>query len=78
MNIYRHRFVSKCPANGEQIVYDLTIESTTMIRIEEIREIVLTHKTGWHEDIADALCRVGGKQTLVAEHDGITIETRRG
>ncbi|CAN7642646.1 hypothetical protein [Paraburkholderia terricola] len=79
MNIYRCRFVSACPNNNSPIIYDLTIESQTMVHVEHITTACAMHKSAFHEAIADDLFeRFGGHQTLTAHHHGVDIETRRG
>ncbi|WP_063771734.1 hypothetical protein [Cupriavidus necator] len=79
MNIYRHQFVCKCPANGAMIVYALEIASSTMIHAEHIIAACAQHRSAYHEAIADGLHQaLGGQQTLRAHHRGVDIETRRG
>ncbi|MCC3679194.1 hypothetical protein LLE81_00085 [Staphylococcus epidermidis] len=78
MNIYRHTFVAKCPADGEQIIYQLEIRSPTMIRVEHIRTATALIKSGYHELIADELAeRLGGEQRIKAVHQGVEVETLR-
>ena len=79
MNRYQTRFTAPCPNNGIVISYDLTIESgSKVIMVEDILEVVKTLK-GYHEQIADSLYReLGGVQTLIAHHHGVTITTLRG
>ncbi|CAN7304586.1 hypothetical protein LJR296_001428 [Cupriavidus necator] len=79
MNIYRHQFVCKCPANGAMIVYALEIASKAMIHAEHIVAACALHRSGYHEAIADALHQaLGGQQTLRAHHHGVDIESLRG
>lgn len=79
MNTYRHKFVAVCPNNGEVIFYELKIETDRVIPVEHIVTAVALHRKGFHEDIADSLFeRFGGKQTMVAYHHGVDIETVRG
>lgn len=79
MNIYRHTFESRCPANDIAIRYFLTIEAVGMIRAEAIVAACATHPKAFHEAIADDLAKTfGGLQTLRAHHHGVDIETRRG
>ena len=79
MNIYRHQFVCKCPANGMQIIYALQIESKAMIHAEHIVADGGQHRSAYHEAIADALhAALGGQQILTAHHHGVDIETHRG
>lgn len=80
MNTYLKSFFSVCPVNGVRISYSLRIDlpSDKRLMVEEITEAVQVHKKALHEDIADTLiCRLGGVQTLTAEHHGVTIETTR-
>lgn len=78
MNIYRHSFVAECPADGDQIVYRLEIQSKAMIHVEHIRTATALIKRGYHEEIADQLHqRFGGEQHIVAVHQGVEIETVR-
>jgi hypothetical protein len=79
MNIYRYQFTSRCPNNGVVIIYALTIESQDMIHVEHIVTAAALHGTAFHEAIADSLyARFNGRQTLVAHHHGVDVETRRG
>jgi hypothetical protein len=79
LNIYRHKFIAACPANGAQIAYELVIETDKMIHVEHITTAAALHKSGYHEEIADDFAqRFGGKQTMKAHHHGVDIETRRG
>lgn len=75
MNTYTARFFAECPTNGMRVYYVLRIESETPIRVETILGKLPEH--GFHEDIADALKALGGKQTLTADHHSVTIETTR-
>ena len=77
MNIYETSFRVKCPNNDVIVEYDLTIESSKMIMVEEILELVQSFEVGYHEVIADKLKELGGKQTLVAYHHGVKITTIR-
>ncbi len=78
MNIYRHTFTAVCPSDGESIIYRLEIHSHAMIRVEHIKTATALIKQGWHEQIADGLAeQFGGKQTIIAVHQGVEIETVR-
>lgn len=80
MNRYSRIFVAACPNNGEQIIYDLTIEAPVdrMIQVEHIVTATALIKRGFHEQIADELHRrFGGRQVLRAHHHGVDIETVR-
>ena len=75
---YRVRFFCSCPTNGARIDYLLTIRTEDVLAVEAILIEVGKHEDGFHEEIADALqAALGGKQTLVAAHHGVEIETER-
>ena len=79
MNTYTIEFFATCPNNGIRVKYRLQIETTEVIQVEQIVNEVMLLDRGYHEEIADQLQRVfGGRQTLVADHHGVTIETTRG
>lgn len=79
MNIYRHTFAIHCPENGDQVIYQLEIQSTKMIYAERIVKEVCTHEPQHHETLADRLFKLFGEQQIItAHHRGIDIETRRG
>jgi hypothetical protein len=78
MNIYRHRFIAKCPHNGAQILYSLEIETDEVIHVEHIVTACALLDSGFHEEIADSLVkRFNGMQTIKAHHHGVDIETQR-
>ena len=77
MNIYTTEFFAKCPNNGIRIKYQLRIEAEGVIPVEEILAAVDRFREGFHESLADALSTLGGRQTLTADHHGVTIETVR-
>lgn len=79
MNTYEKQFIAKCPNNGEMILYQFRLEvKNRMVMVEHINTACALHKTGYHEDIANALFeRFGGVQTLKARHDGVDITTER-
>jgi hypothetical protein len=78
MNIYTTEFFADCPNNHVRIKYKLRIETTKVIQVEHILAATESYTTDFHEHIADALHgRFGGKQTLVADHHSVTIETVR-
>jgi hypothetical protein len=78
MNVYRHHFYGRCPANGVRISYSLTIKSNAVIPVEQILAATEDADDRFHEDIADELIeRFGGTQTLEAEHHGVQIEPHR-
>lgn len=77
MNIYRHRFRATCPNNGRPIIYYLEISSEELIAVEDIVSACEKHEAGFHENIADSLAELGGKQVLRAHHHGVDIETHR-
>lgn len=78
MNIYTTSFFATCPNNNARINYTLKIESQTIIQVEDLIDTVNLLNRGFHEEIADQLFReFGGKQTLVADHHSVTIESIR-
>lgn len=81
MNIYRVNFSCLCYKNCDVIQYSLEITSERMIFVEDIESALYEYKSKstYHEPMADQLYRkLGGKQTITANHRGIDIETRRG
>lgn len=79
MNTYQYEFTASCPSDGDLIRYALRIESRSMIKAEEI--VAACKFTGpvYHEDLADRLARrFGGRQTILARHRGVLIQTVRG
>lgn len=78
MNVYTTRFFSICPNNGGRIEYEVSIESEKVIQVEDIIDAVMLFDRGFHEEIADQLFReFGGRQTLTADHHGVTIRSNR-
>lgn len=77
MNTYLQRFTAVCPNNGQPINYLLKIESKETIMVEKIRAAVGRLRRGFHEDFADKLARLGGRQTMTADHHGTRIKTIR-
>lgn len=78
MNIYTTEFFASCPNNGLRIKYDLRIETREAIPVEQILAKVEAIGEGFHENVADELLDAfGGTQTLIANHHGVTIETKR-
>lgn len=79
LNSYTTEFFCNCPNNGIRIKYRLRIEKTQeMLSVEELIAAVESLDDQFHEELADELLRrFGGKQTLIAEHHGVTIETTR-
>jgi hypothetical protein len=75
VNTYRCNFTVRCPVNGARIDYALTIRTDRVIPVESI--LAAVPPEGLHEDIANTLAKLGGHQTLVAVHHGVTIETER-
>jgi hypothetical protein len=80
MNRYDYQFTATCPSDGATITYDLMIEGTAVIKVEEIlKACAVLHDPAFHEDIADALIKeLGGYQEIVATHQGVKITTTRG
>jgi len=80
MNVYTTQFGAKCPNNGKMIWYTLRIERIPrhVLMVEDILEATMGLGAGYHEALADSLhAALGGRQTLTAEHHGVTIETVR-
>lgn len=78
MNSYTTRFSAVCPVNEQRIEYTLRIEAPQYIMVEKILRAVKRCTRGFHEDFANELVRrLGGVQTLTAEHHGVLIETKR-
>lgn len=78
MNAYTTTFFAECPNNRTRITYRLRIETSEVIGVETLIEAVQAIEEGYHEEIADRLHGdFGGKQTLTADHHGVTIETTR-
>lgn len=78
MNTYETIFWADCPANGERIVYSLTIRTAAFIKVESLVARLKQMTSAFHEDIADMLfAEFGGHQTMTAEHGGVTITTER-
>lgn len=76
MNVYRFRFVARCPVDGEMICYRAEIRAPHTIRVEQIME-ALPNET-LHETLAnDLFAKFGGDQRIVAVHSGVEIETLR-
>jgi hypothetical protein len=79
MNKYTVDFVVECPSDGDMVLYTLEIQCENTIYVEKINTSVRMFKKDYHENIADSLYKVfGGKQTIVATHQGVRIETVRG
>lgn len=78
MNTYKTEFFCVCPINHTRIKYHLEIVTEEIIPVEHILEQFERYDSGFHELIAEELHeKFGGKQTLVADHHGVTIETTR-
>ena len=78
MNTYKTRFFSTCPTNGVRIEYEVSIETDKVIQVEDIIDAVTLFNRSFHEEIADQLFReFGGRQTLMADHHGVTIRSIR-
>lgn len=81
MNTYAIEFFSNCPNNGVRVKYHLRIETTNMIRVEDIVTEAERVEDGtlFHEEIAERLAlALPGRQTLTAHHHGVDIITVRG
>lgn len=78
MNTYRTEFFAKCPVNGCRIHYRLRVDAQVVIAVEKIIAATEHIEEGLHESIADLLfSRLGGVQTLTADHHSVVIETIR-
>lgn len=78
MNIYKHKFYSSCPVNGQIIAYTLEIRTESRVMVEHIVTRCALNKSGYHETIADDLASAfPGKHILKAHHHGVDIETLR-
>lgn len=78
MNTYKVEFFCVCPINNIRVKYHLEIITEETIPVEHILDQFKRYDSGFHELIADELHeKFGGKQTLVADHHGVTIETTR-
>lgn len=78
MNSYLTEFFAQCPNNGQRIKYSLRIDSMAMIAVEQITAAIENVADAYHEEIADSLhAQFGGRQTLTADHHGVTIQTTR-
>jgi hypothetical protein len=76
MNTYRYSFYCVCPTDGDLVSYDLKIRAPHMIKAEDIRAACGVSPS-FHEDLADRLAPLGGKQVLLATHRGVSIKTVR-
>lgn len=78
MNTYSTEFFCTCPINNIRIKYQLRIETTTVVPVEQLVAKIESLDAMFHEEIADVLiASFGGKQTIVADHHSVTIETVR-
>lgn len=79
LNVYRHKFVCKCPENGAVIFYELEIRSLKMIFVEKIVIACEMWQEAFHEKLADNLFyQFGEVQILRAHHHGVDVITYRG
>ena len=79
VNTYKIKFNAICPVNEDVIEYFLTIKSSKMIQVEQIKEFTDELSQGFHEVFADMLHKkFGGYQFMTAIHGGVLIETERG
>lgn len=82
INIYRHRFSAPCVNNGLSIAYEVEIQTSWTVMVEDIVAECIAARDAekpYHETIADRLYeKFGGLQRMVAFHHGVEIETRRG
>ena len=78
MNVYRYGFSTECIMNADLIRYELEIKTSRVIIAEDIMDFPIPEKA-LHEALADAFFeRFGGRQTMIARHGEVDIETRRG
>lgn len=79
MNSYSYSFPVICPNDGENIIFNLTLETYDTIYVEDLKSFLDLHKTSYQEKLADALyLKFGGSQKIEAYHQGILITTSRG
>ncbi len=77
-NRYQRRFKARCPNNGLEIEYRLTISTGDIIMVEDIVAATDRFDSAYHEAIADSLhAEFGGSQMLRAFHHGVLIVTVR-
>ncbi len=77
-NRYHRRFKARCPNNGIEIEYRLTITIGEIIMVEDIVAATERLDSAYHEAIADNLhAEFGGIQVLRAFHHGVGIVTIR-
>lgn len=78
MNNYKIVFNKHCPINNLVIEYKLKIKTKNVILIEDLLGFVEQLPSEFHETFADKLfAKFSGKQTLIANHHGVTISTKR-
>ena len=79
-NRYTHDFTRKCPNNGEEIAYSLSITTEgEVVMVEEIETACAgAGEPIFHEALADELIkRFPGRHRLTARHGETDIETSR-
>jgi hypothetical protein len=77
-NIYKASFTLNCPIGNEKIYYKLQIIAAHKIMVEQINQVIETFNgKGLHEDVADKMQLLGGKQKITATHQGVKIKTSR-
>jgi len=78
LNTYTTKFLLTCIVNQKPVEHFLTISTQRVIVVEELLFFIKNLEPAFHEIIADKLAeKFGGKQTLVANHHGVTISTER-
>lgn len=78
MNTYTVQFFVFCPNNNIRVMHTLVLKVDRVVMVEDLIDAVTLHTRGFHEDIADQLCReFGGTQTMTAHHHGVDIQTVR-
>jgi hypothetical protein len=80
VNIYETSFCVACPNGGDgEVKYNLVIESKETIWVEDINAATDIKVPAFHESLADGIfALLGGKQTITARHQGVSITTHRG
>jgi hypothetical protein len=78
VNTYRFSFMRLCPSDGALIDYRLEISTRQTIMVEDLISACVQVGPVYHEALAeDLLARFGGRQTLEAVHQGVTVTTVR-
>jgi hypothetical protein len=79
MNRYAFTFYARCPSDGAVIEYAAVILAKRTLPVEDLRAFCAGQDGKFQEAIADAMQDAfGGRQTITAVHQGVTITTERG